>query len=206
MRRSYPDLAAPAKSEPAKQLRRPARSLVCGAPMLNEDSIQYAIENTQVIIAPRNRIETFGTTVFRFFLVTELMDSVNKVRVRDGRLHAERPSIITPQHYQQMLMEGFGSKAEEFVGWLRENAPDFAVLKYGFQFRKTDLQEEVVHTSMEEVVDKLRSRVDDSEDPLSAVIQGVDEGWEVCLLKFATDMIQRSAAGNMDEWRRRGLI
>jgi hypothetical protein len=34
----------------------------------------------------------------------------------------------------------------------------------------------------------------------------VDEGWEVCLLKFATDMIQRSAAGNVNEWRKRGLL
>lgn len=174
--------------------------------MLNEDSIQFAIENTQVIVAPQNRIETFGNTVFRFFLVSELMDRADQVRVRDGRLHAERPSIITPQHYQHMLMEGFGAKAEEFVGWLREHAPDFAVLKYGFQFRKTDLQEEIVHSPLEQVVKRLRERVDRSEDPLSAVIQGVDEGWEVCLLKFATDMIQRSAPGNVDEWRRRGLI
>ena len=174
--------------------------------MLNEDSIQYAIENTQVIVAPQNRIETFGTTVFRFYLVTELMDAANQVRVRDGRLHAERPSIITPAHYHQMLGEGFGEKAGEFIDWLREHAPDFAVLKYGFQFRKTDLQQEVVHSPMEEVVNRLRERVDRSEDPLSAVIQGVDEGWEVCLLKFATDMIQRSAPENMDEWRRRGLL
>lgn len=174
--------------------------------MLNEDSIQYAIENTQVIVAPNSKIETFGSTVFRFYLVTELMDEVNQVRVRDGRLHAERPSIITPAHYHQMLGEGFGEKAEEFIGWLKEHAPDFAVLKYGFQFRKTDLQQEIVHSPMEEVVNRLRERVDRSEDPLSAVIQGVDEGWEVCLLKFATDMIQRSAPGNMDEWRRRGLL
>ena len=174
--------------------------------MLNEDSIQYAIENTQVLVPPQNRIETFGSTIFRFFLITELMDSANQVRVRDGRLHAERPSLITPAHYHQMLAEDFGEKAEEFVAWLREHASDLAVLKYGFQFRKTDLQETVVNSPVEEVVKRLRETVDRSEDPLSAVIHGVDEGWEVCLLKFATDMIQKSAPGNMDEWRRRGLL
>ena len=174
--------------------------------MLSEDSIQYAIENTQVIVAPQNRIETFGSTVFRFYLVSELMDSVNTVRVRDGRLHAERPAIIMPAHYHQILSEGFGEKAQEFVGWLKENAPEFAVLKYGFQFRKTDLQEEVVHSPLAEVLDRVRGQVAYSEDPLTAVIQGVDEGWEVCLLKFATDMIQRSAAGNVDDWRKRGLL
>lgn len=173
--------------------------------MLSEDSIHYAIENTHVILAPQNRIETFGNTVFRFFLVTELMDNVNQIRIRDGRLHAERPSIITPAHYHTML-EGFGEKAGEFLGWLREHAGDLAVLRYGFQFRKTDMHEEIVHSPMDDVVTRLRERVDRSEDPLSTIIHGVDEGWEVCLLKFATDMIQHSAPGNMDEWRRRGLI
>lgn len=174
--------------------------------MLSEDSIQYAVENTRVVLAPQNRIETFGTTVFRFFLVTELMDSVGQVRIRDGKLHAERPTIITPEHFHRMLDEGFGEKAEQFVDWLRHHAKELAVLRYGFQFRKTDVQESVVHDSVEAVVGRLREKVDRNEDPLSTIIYGVDEGWEVCLLKFATDMIQRSAAGNIDEWRRRGLI
>jgi hypothetical protein len=41
---------------------------------------------------------------------------------------------------------------------------------------------------------------------LSAIILGVDEGWEVCLLKFAADMIQESSVGNMGDFRKRGLI
>ena len=174
--------------------------------MFNEDSIQYAIENTQIVVVPQNLIETFGTTVFRFHLVTELMDSVGEIRIRDGKLHAERPSIITPSSYHRMLDEGFGEKASEFIGWLRENAAEFAVLKYGFQFKKVDVTERVVRQPIEDVLRGLREKVDREEDPLSAVIQGVDEGWEVCLLKFATDMIQRSAAGNVGEWRRRGLL
>ncbi len=174
--------------------------------MLNEDSIQYAIENTRVALAPQNRIETFGTTVFRFFLVSELMDRAGEVRVRDGKLHAERPSIITPEHFHRMLDEGFGERASKFIDWLRENAAEMAVLRYGFQFRKTDVQESIVHDSVEAVVDRLRAEVDRSENPLSTIICGVDEGWEVCLLKFATDMIQRSAPGNVNEWKRRGLI
>lgn len=174
--------------------------------MLNEDTIQYAIENTQVIVAPQRRIATFGDTSFRFYLITEMMDNVNQVRVRDGRLHAERPQIITPGHIQKMLVEGFGESTEGFADWLREHAPQLAVLKYGFQFRKTDVSDELVHDSLEEVVGRLRDRVKASDDPLSAVIQGVDEGWEICLLKFAADMIQESSGGNLGDFRRRGLL
>ena len=173
--------------------------------MLNEDSFHYAIENTQVVVAPQNRIETFGSTVFRFFLVTEMMDTVGQVRVRDGKLHAERPRLITPAHYHQML-EGFGEKAEAFVGWLRENAAELAVLKYGFQFRKTDVSDNVLHGTIDEVVSRLREEVERAEDPLSTIIHGVDEGWEICLLKFAADMIQESSGGNFGDFKKRGLL
>ena len=94
--------------------------------MLSEDSFQYAIENTRVVRAPEQRIQTFGSTSFRFFLVSELMDSVNKVRVRDGQLHAERPALITPEYVREHLLEGFGEKAHEFLGWLEDHTRDLA--------------------------------------------------------------------------------
>ena len=174
--------------------------------MLNEDTIQYAIENTQVIVAPQRRIATFGDTSFRFFLVTELMDTVGQVRVRDGRLHAERPQIITPGQIHRMLAEGFGERAEAFVEWLRERAPQLAALKYRFQFRKSDVSDNILHGTLDEVLSRLREDVERSEDPLSAVIHGVDEGWEICLLKFAADMIQESSGGNMGDFKKRGLL
>ena len=183
---------------------RPARSF--HAFMLNEDTIQYAIENTQVIVAPQRRIATFGDTSFRFFLVTELMDTVGQVRVRDGRLHAERPQIITPGTIHEMLAEGFGERAEAFVEWLREHAPQLAALKYGFRFRKSDVSDNVLHGTLDEVLGRLREEVERSEDPLSAVIHGVDEGWEICLLKFAADMIQQSSGSNMGDFKKRGLL
>jgi len=174
--------------------------------MLSEDSFHYAIENTHVFRAPTQRIDTFGNTTFRFFLVTELMDSVNQVRVRDGRLHAERPRIITPGYLEKQMLEGFGEKAHEFLGWLKDHERDLAILKYGFQFRKTDVTESLVHSPLKDVLGRLDEEVKQREDPLSTIIQGVDEGWEVCLLKFATDMIQSSAPENLGEWKRRGLL
>lgn len=174
--------------------------------MLSEDSFQFAIENTRVVHAPEQRIQTFGSTSFRFFLVTELMDSANQVRVRDGRLHAERPSIITPEYLERNLLEGFGSKAHEFLGWLQEHTRELAILKYGFQFKKTDISEEVIHCPIEDVVGRLKEEVTRRGDPMSTIIQGVDEGWEVCLLKFTADMIQQSAPENLGDWKRRGLL
>ena len=174
--------------------------------MWSEDNFQYAIENTEVILAPEGKIATFGHTSFRFYLISELMDQVNEVRVRDGRIHAERPQILTPDHYARLLLEGFGEKAARYAEQLRERAQQFAVLRYGFQFRKTDVVEKTVRASMASVIEQTKAQVAQANEPLSAVIQGVDDAWEVCLLKFTIDLIERSSGGNLGDFRRRGLM
>jgi hypothetical protein len=174
--------------------------------MWSEDDFQYAIENTEVILAPEGRIATFGQTSFRFYLISELMDQVNEIRVRDGRIHAERPQILTPDHYARLLLEGFGEKAQRFAEGLREQGQRFAVLRYGFQFRKTDVIEKRVRASLSSVIEETKAQVERLDEPLSAVIQGVDDAWEVCLLKFTIDLIERSSGGNLGDFRRRGLV
>jgi hypothetical protein len=173
---------------------------------MRKDDFDYAIENTQVILAPECQIATFGSTSFNFFLISELMDRVDQVRVRNGKIHAERPQILTPEHYCRLLLEGFGEKAQHFIDQLRENARNIAVLRYGFQFRKTDVTEETIRDSIDAVISRTRHRVESANEPLSAIIHGVDDAWEVCLLKFTIDMIERSSGGNIGDFRKRGLI
>jgi hypothetical protein len=43
-------------------------------------------------------------------------------------------------------------------------------------------------------------------DQASAVIHGVDDAWEVCLLKFSIDLIERSSKQNFGDFRQRGLL
>lgn len=173
---------------------------------MTPDDFQYVLENTRVVVAPSARIATFGQTTFRFHLVTELMDSVNEVRVRNGRIHAERPEIITPENLSRLLLEGFGDKARAFADWLESRGENAALLKYGFRFRQTDFSEEIVHSPVDEVLDRVAASLDPERDPLSAVIHGVDEGWEVCLLKFTFDMVKGSAGGNLGDFRKKGLL
>mgnify|MGYP001034328390 CR=1 FL=1 len=174
--------------------------------MFSEDDFQYALENTRVIRPPQRLIETFGTTSFRFFLVSELMDHVDRVRVRDGRIHAERPTIVSPHHYSKLLLEGFGEEARGFADWLETRGRELKFLRYGFQFRKTDISEEIVHEPKEQVIGRLGELMDGRDEPMATLIEGVDDAWEVCLLKFTVDLIQRSAGENIEEWRRRGLL
>jgi hypothetical protein len=172
--------------------------------MYSVDDVQYALENTKVVFSPDRRIDTFGTTNFRFYLVTELMDSVGEVRVRDGRIAADRPQIVTPDRASRLLLEGFGDQAQEFAQMLQ--ARNVALLKYGFEIRKSDLSEILVHDSLEAVLERVSQQIPETERSGSAVIRGVDEGWEICLLKFTFDLIQLSAGINMFDLKRRGLL
>lgn len=174
--------------------------------MIQDHDFHYAMENTRVVVQPERVIETFGSTSFRFLLVSELMDEVNVVRIREGRIEAERPRIVSPHHFTKVLLDGFGESAREYANWLEQQSHLVKILRYGFEFKKTDFEQNVVHDSLETVIARLTEELARRNDPASALISGVDEAWEVCLLKFTTDLIHRSAGENMGEWRRRGLI
>jgi len=174
--------------------------------MIEEHDFHYAMENTRVVVPPQRTIETFGSTSFRFLLVSELMDEVNAVRIRGGRIEAERPRIMSPHHFSKLMLDGFGSMARDYADWVEQHSNSFRILRYGFQLRKSDLEQSIVRDSMEAVLGHLKEDLDCKSDPAAALIAGVDEGWEVCLLKFTMDLIQRSSGENLDEWKRRGLI
>jgi len=173
--------------------------------MIKADDFNYAMENTRVVVPPSNAIETYGQTSFRFRLVTEPMDEVGTVRLRQGMIHAERPRILAPHYISKLILDGFGEKARDFAGWMEEQK-DLHFLRYGFSLRKTDYSENILRESKEDIIDRLKQQLRRDDDPMDTLIEGVDEGWEVCLMKFTMDLIQRSAEGNVAEWKRRGLL
>ena len=174
--------------------------------MYSQDDIQYALEFTQILLEPDRRIDTFGSTSFEFHLISELMDSVNETRVREGVIHADRPTIIKPDPYTDLEFEGFGEQAEAFTQWLHENAADLSILKYGFSFRKDKVREDIINEPFNQVRDKVIDRANVSSNPLAAVIHGVDDAWEVCLLRFTVEMIGKSQGINVFDFKRRGLL
>ena len=174
--------------------------------MLTPDDFNYALENTRVLLKPTKRLDTFGTSLFNYFLVTEEMDKVNLSRVREGHIHAERPQIITPQNIAGLFLEGFGDQGQRFAEQISAQTGRFAFLKYGFRVSKSDIRSYDVHESLENVAGKLREELKQKNEPLTALLTGVDDGWEVCLLKFMVDLITASAPGNLGDFRERGML
>jgi len=174
--------------------------------MHNLDDIQYAIENSQILREPDRRIDTFGSTRFKFTAISELMDQVGQVRVRTGEVEAQKPAIIKPQAYNSVELEGFDEKAREYLEWLKSKGKEPVFFQYGFQFRRLNDTEEIIHDHFENVKDRVLEQARATDDPMMAVLEGVDDTWEICLLKFAVDMIDKSREINEFDFRRRGLI
>jgi hypothetical protein len=174
--------------------------------MLTPDDFNYALENTRVVLEPRHRLATFGSSLLNYYLITEDMDAGNLSRVREGQIQADKPQIINPHHFAKLLLEGFGEKANDYAESISAHASRFAFLKYGFQIRKAEFRTYDVHQALAQVVDNVVQDVTQKDDPFSAVITGIDDGWEVSLLKFTLELIQRSAGDNLQDFRNRGLL
>lgn len=159
-----------------------------------------------MLYEPDRRIETFGTTRFTFQLLSELMDTAGKVRIRTGEVEATRPQIVRPERFQSFETEGFGEEAERLFEWMRERGHDLAFLKYGFQFRRGNVSEELVHEPIEHVRERVLAEARRVGDPMNAVIEGVDDAWEISILRFTFDMVKQSYGINEFDFRRRGLL
>ncbi len=106
------------------------------------------------------------------------MDAINLSRVREGHIHAERPQIITPQTMARLMLEGFGDQGERFAEQISAQPGRFAFLKYGFRVSKSDIRSYDVHESLANVSGKLKEELEHRNEPLTALLTGVDDGWE----------------------------
>ena len=167
----------------------------------NSFDFWYAVNNTEVLHHPSTLLETFGNTIVNYHLLTELMDHPDKVRIREGRIEAYKPQIITPASLGQAELEGFGEEARHYVDWLRDHETDLMILKYGFAIKKQVINDHLVSEQLPLVIEQLQTRLKEENDPMSALVVGVEEPWEVCLLKLMVEVIQRSMPKHVTDLR-----
>jgi hypothetical protein len=64
----------------------------------------------------------------------------------------------------------------------------------------------IISETTEEIVEKINKRIEGSSNPLSAIIKGVEEMWDVSLLKFTYELTRRSVYDNVAEFEKGGLL
>ncbi len=175
---------------------------------INDERIRAALEHTEILRLPKQSLSTFGTTNIYYYLVTEpayseLINNVNETAIREGRVIAERPRIVTPYYLSQL--EGFSSEAKRyFEGLIKAHGQNTTGLFYTYRNEPKELN--IVSDNLLSVVDKLNADLDKRGDPLSSIIKGQDELWDVSLMKFIYEVTRSSLQNNLRQMESRGLL
>ncbi|TRZ51491.1 MAG: hypothetical protein D4S01_04680, partial [Dehalococcoidia bacterium] len=64
----------------------------------------------------------------------------------------------------------------------------------------------IVSDNLLSVVDKLNAELDEGGNPLTSIIKGQDELWDVSLMKFIYEVTRSSLPSNLSQMRTRGLL
>ncbi len=165
----------------------------------------YAAKSARFLLEPSHRLETFGNTLVNYHLISELSDYPGKVRIREGRLEAHQPRVIAP-HFVPSEMEGFGEEAREYFEFLKQNEDRLRILQYGYHLKSDNFSEQIVTDRLSVVTERVKAEVIASRDEFAAVIQGVDEPWDVALVELWLREIRRSARTNIRELDEKGML
>ena len=165
----------------------------------------YAAKSARFLVEPSHRLETFGNTLVNYHLISELPDHPGKVRVREGRLEAHQPIVIMP-HVADVEMEGFGDEAKAYLEFLKENEKNLRILQYGYHLKSDNFSEQIVTDRLSVVTERVKDEVIASNDKFAAVVQCVDEPWDVALVERWLREVNRSAKGNIDELQKNGKL
>ncbi len=162
----------------------------------------HAARNVKILVYPSQELETFGSTLLNYHLVSELPDAPSKIRIREGRLEAHQPRVIVPD-FNEITVEGLGEDAREYLEFLRDN---MRILRYGYRLKSDNFSEQIVTGSIDEIAGRVKAGVLASGDRFSAVLTGVDEPWEIALVELWRREVERSAEHNIRELASKNLL
>jgi hypothetical protein len=174
---------------------------------ISEERIKEAVRHTETLRLPKQSLATFGTTNIYYYLVTEptyreLMEDTNETVVREGRVIAERPRVVTPYYLSQL--QGFSAEARRYLDMLTRQGAATAGLFYSYRNEPKELS--IVSDKLLSVVALLNAEIDKGGDPLTCIIKGEDDLWDVSLMKFTYEITRSSIQDNLMQMGARGLL
>lgn len=175
--------------------------------MESDDRIKAAVMNTEIVRAPKQSLATFGATNVYYYLVAEaayneLVNS-NETVIREGRVIAERPRIVTPSYLSRV--QGFSPEARKYFEMLmtiqNPNSPGLI-----YAYRNEPKEVNFVSENLASVITRLNDEIEQKKNPLTSLIKGEDTLWDVSILKFIYEITQNSVVENVRQLNQRGLL
>ena len=174
----------------------------------SEKDLIKAVQKTRVARKPLQYLATFGTTIINYYVITEpIYSDIDELKketvVRTGRVNSGKPEIVTPTY--ALNLKGFSSEAYKYLEFISDK---FGVNSPGvlYQYKNEPGKINILNGSVEEVSNNIIKELNTKKDKLTAVIVGVDELWDVSLLKFIHDFTSESLVSNINEFNSRGLL
>ncbi len=152
----------------------------------------YAVRNTKIVCAPERLLDPFDQTTIDYTLLTEMMDDPSKTRIREGKLQTYPPRLVLPGELSTQELEGFGEQAQQYLHFLKEHASNIRILRYSYRLRREAYTETVVSDPLEVIKVRAKAAMTQAQNPYGALVVGVDEPWDVCLLHLFMKLVQAS--------------
>ena len=162
--------------------------------------IKDALEETEILKKPDKMISTSDSTKMHYFVLTEPVyldafpEEGPETKIREGWISWDKPKLLTPDYI--MNMEGFSEEAKTAMKLMASKNPDLAGLFYKMNYKKEIGDTRTVPHSIKETSERIADDFDESSELINVIIKGVDELWDVSLMKFVQEFVIKSAAKN----------
>ena len=175
---------------------------------VNDERIQEAVRHTRVLRSPKQSLDAFGTTNIYYYLLTEpsykdVIEDTSETVIREGRVIAQRPKVVTPYYLSQL--EGFSPEAKRYFQMLTDkHGHRVAGLFYSYRNEPKELS--IVSDDIPAVAERLNNEIDQRGEPLTSIIRGQDDLWDVSLMRFIYEVTGSSVQQNLRQMGARGLL
>ncbi len=178
--------------------------------MQEEERIQQVLEKTEILKSPEKLISTNKATTLHYYVLAEpyylevFKNEGPETKIREGTITWEKPKLLTPGYI--LKMEGFSENAKNVLKKLARKHPDLAGLLYKMKYTK-DFEETVtVSSDIEKTFNRINEEIDE-EEMLTVIIKGVDEYWDVSLMKFIQELMIKSAfSSQLNDFTNQGFV
>jgi len=179
--------------------------------MSEEEKIQRVLDETQILRYPEKLISTHKKTTLHYYVLAEpyyleVFEEENpETKIREGEITWAKPKLLTPGYI--LKMEGFSDKAKKVLKMLARDNPDMAGLLYKLKYEKDFEQTSTVSHEIDRTYKKIEDELDENEDDLAVIIKGIDQYWDVCLMKFIRDLMMKSAfSAQLSDYAQEGYV
>jgi len=170
---------------------------------LTSDRFHQAWNSVGFARRSRYSLFTFGDTDLPYYLICEPSSGTSLVSVIQGNMKISKPVVYMPGNAPPELHDFFEDESDgDLIGFLMARTDQFRNMKFDNRIGSGQL----VSDSVEEIVNKLKCKLDEDEEDRVAIITSPAGMGGLAVLRYSLERIAHSAPENVAELRERGFL